>query len=58
MHKFNQESLKEFKKINQKNLFKMPENAENPILFFNPMSPPSRAVLLTAKEIGLNLDIR
>lgn len=29
-----------------------------PILYYHPMSPPSRAVLLVAKEIGLELDER
>lgn len=28
------------------------------ILFYRPLSPPSRAVLLTAKAIGINLDLK
>lgn len=29
-----------------------------PILYYNELSPPVRAVLLTAKAIGLNLELR
>lgn len=28
------------------------------VLFYRPLSPPSRAVLLTAKAIGVNLELK
>lgn len=28
------------------------------VLFYRPLSPPSRAVLLTAKAIGINLQLK
>lgn len=32
--------------------------SEKPILYINPLSPPSRAVLLTGAALGIEFDVR